>query len=411
MEAGVSTAAPDMPTNTQVAPANPEPDPAMSALDEAEPEAATNSSPKKKPWMLVIGVLAAIGIIVGIAVTVISSNRAQAYEEAQAYYHEGKYAEAKEVFDELGDYEDSAAWSQKAELWLQAQAEESSAGDDPTAWERAASRYLSINEPQAATAAEDCLDAASYYTAKGLMAEGNWEEARDLFSDLEDKGYQDAGSLKMECSYNIAKGLMAEGNWEEARDLFSDLEDKGYQDAGSLKMECSAHITFEEAEALYAEGYYYDAYVKYSSISSASYEGLPDMHEKAQACIQSFPEAGVVYRNGDYPDQNCELSIDNSANTNAYYKLYMGDTLIATVFIPEGGYTTFSLPAGTYRMTKGYGSTWFGTTDMFGDEGVYWACTFGTSEEVTLEAWSGYEISSGGDGTPISNHSSNRKSI
>ena len=372
MEAGVSTAAPDMPTNTQVAPANPEPDPAMSALDEAEPEAATNSSPKKKPWMLVIGVLAAIGIIVGIAVTVISSNRAQAYEEAQAYYHEGKYAEAKEVFDELGDYEDSAAWSQKAELWLQAQAEESSAGDDPTAWERAASRYLSINEPQAATAAEDCLDAASYYTAKGLMAEGNWEEARDLFSDL---------------------------------------EDKGYQDAGSLKMECSAHITFEEAEALYAEGYYYDAYVKYSSISSASYEGLPDMHEKAQACIQSFPEAGVVYRNGDYPDQNCELSIDNSANTNAYYKLYMGDTLIATVFIPEGGYTTFSLPAGTYRMTKGYGSTWFGTTDMFGDEGVYWACTFGTSEEVTLEAWSGYEISSGGDGTPISNHSSNRKSI
>lgn len=339
-----------------------------------EPEAmpAAPSPKKAKPWMKAVGVLAAIGIIAGIVFAVIAAKRAEAYEQAMSYYDAGQYAEAAETFGELGDYEDSQAWHEKATLWLQAQTAEAGAGENPAAWENAAAIYMSIGDDEAADAASDCLDASSYYTAKGLMAEGKWADAAELLSDL---------------------------------------EDKGYQDAGSLRTECSVHITYEEAEALYAEGRYYDAYVAYNSISEASYEGLPDMGEKAQSCIQSFPEAGVVYRNGDYPDQNCELSIDNSGRPNAYYKLYMGDTLILTVFIPEGGYETFMLPAGTYRMNKGYGTMWFGTEDMFGDEGSYWRCNFGSSEEFTLEAWSGYEISTGEGGTPISTDSSDRGSI
>lgn len=385
-----ATSEPVGPADTQAAPAPAEPtagqavpEPVDPTIIQAVPEPAeippepeampAAPAPKKaKPWMKAVGVLAAIGIVAGIVFAIIAAKRAEAYEQAMAYYDAGQYAEAAEVFGELGDYEDSQAWHEKATLWLQAQAAEAGAGEDPAAWENAAAVYMSIGDDEAADAASDCLDASSYYTAKGLMAEGKWADAVELLSDL---------------------------------------EDKGYKDADSLRKECSVHITYEEAEALYAEGSYYDAYVKYNSISEASYEGLPDMGEKAQACVQSFPEAGVVYRNGDYPDQNCELSIDNSGNMNAYYKLYMGDTLILTVFIPEGGYTTFMLPAGTYRMNKGYGTMWFGTEDMFGDEGYYWKCMFGGSEEFTLEAWSGYEISSSGDGTPISTDSSDRGSI
>lgn len=366
------------PTAAQAAPEPVDPTAVQAAPEPAEvppaPEAVPAApAPKKaKPWMLAIGILAAIGIIAGIAFAIFESKRAEAYEQAMAYYNAGQYTEAAEAFEELGDYEDSETWHEKATLWLRAQAAEARAGEDPAAWESAASIYRSIGDSRATTAATNCLDAASYYTAKGLMAEEKWTEAGELLSDL---------------------------------------ADKGYQDAGDLRTECAVHVTYEEAEALYAEGRYYDAYVTYNSISEASYEDLPDMGEKAQSCIQSFPETGVVYRNGDYPDQNCELSIDNSGHSNAYYKLYMGDTLILTVFIPEDGYATFMLPAGTYRMNKGYGTMWFGTDDMFGDEGSYWRCNFGGSEEFTLEAWSGYEITSGGGGTPISTDSSDRGSI
>ncbi|MBE6478972.1 MAG: zinc ribbon domain-containing protein [Olsenella sp.] len=355
-------------------PAAPEsvPSPVPHEAASIPPDATTAAKPRRlSPVAIVLGVIVTLALAGAATYHVTSTKRAEAYAQALEYYAGGAYQQAADAFTELGDYEDAASMAESARLWLAAQAEEAKAGEDPAAWDAAAQAYERINEEAAKSAAENCRSNAVYYTAVGLMELGSWNEAGEALAPL---------------------------------------ASSSFKDAADLQLECDAHVTCDQAEALLSEGSYYDAYKLFSSLVGRSYEGLPDFDERAAACVQDFPSSGTVYSNPDYPSTAVPLTIKND-DSNTFYKIYDGDTLVRSVFISPNDSTTVNLPAGTYRMNEAHGDEWFGTDDMFGDDGSYFRCDFGGSETFELESGYSYEISPDVDGTSINNSSTDRESF
>lgn len=363
----------------QVEPAQFEPVPVVDmGVPVGQPPIAPSEPPKKKKsklWMAIVGILAVLAVAGGVAYHVAETKRAealaQAYAQAQELYAGGSYQAAVEAFTELEDYEDSAAMAERANLWLAAQAAEEKAGEDPAAWDAAAQAYDLIHEGAAQEAAQNCRDNSAYFTAADLMAAGSWSEASEAFAPL---------------------------------------AESSFKDAADLQLECDTHVTADKAEALLAEGSNYEAYKLFLTLVGRSYEGLPDFGERAAACVVDFPSTGVVYSNPDYSSTAVPLTI-KEGGSYVYYKIYSGDDLVRTVFISPNSSATVNLPAGTYRMNEAHGELWFGEDDMFGDDGVYYRCSFGGSETFELRSGYSYEISSSGEGTGIGTSATDRESF
>ncbi|MBR1828084.1 MAG: hypothetical protein IJ781_01045 [Atopobiaceae bacterium] len=368
---------------------------------------------KIKPWMIAAAVAAALGLGFAGYQAKLSGD----YNKAVELYEQGDYAGAADAFGSLGNYKDAATQYDLASKWADAESKKAAASTDPAKWTEAAKAYELIGDDEAAKQAQFCKDASTYYTASRRIADKPedrkaLEEAIGLFQSA--NGVFDSDEMVLDCQDSLAildvKDLMGQKKWADALAKLDSLSDSTFNNASTLRLECEAWTEYEAAEALFNSGKYYDAYVKFNSIVNPGYDGFPNLEERAKACIQSFP-SGVVYRNDSYSSDDCQLSIDNSGYDNCYYKLYQGDTLVMSICIPENGKETFMLPSGTYHMNKGYGETWFGTEDMFGDEGRYWKCSFGGSETFTLDYGWAYEISTSGEGTGISTSSTDRGSM
>ncbi|GEM_PF-1719226 len=382
---------------------------------EQKPTVEHPTKAKKKSVLPVILVVLAAACIIGF---VIFNNMKKKYEQASAAYAQGDYPTAAELYSSLGGYKDAKTMHANALLWIDAQGLRDSAGKDPKQWTQAAEAFDLIDEEAAADEAELCRNKSTYYTAFNIMADDPTDaavinKALDLFRQC--GGILDADEQIRNCehaiSYSEAMDLFNAHHWAEAYEIFSDLSQYDYKDADDLETESYTRSIYEQAEAALAEGHNYEAYKLFDKIDDMSYDDLPDIREKRDACILAAPASGVVYRNSAYSNNAVQLTINNNGYKNSYVKLYIGDNLVMTVFIREDATATFWLPAGTYRMNKAYGDDWFGTEDMFGDEGRYWKCSFGGSETFTLEAGYGYEISSGGQGTSISNSEADRDSF
>lgn len=329
---------------------------------------APEATPKPKggaPWKAIVGAVVALALIGGGVYVTNERKKAEAYETATQSYAAGRYQEAAEAFGALGEYEDSQSLAQSALLGVAAQEKEAAAGEDPASWEAAAEAWDQLGGNYPSSRAQSCRNHATYFT-----------------------GIQ----------------LMADNSWGEAIETLEPLAESGFDDVPDLLLECETHLTSDEAESLLAQGRYYDAYVAFSELIGRSYEGLPDFSERAQACIQDFPGNGVVYSNPDYSSTAVPLSIQNG-DSYTFYKIYLGDDLVRTVFINPDSSANVSLPSGTYRMNEAHGDLWFGEDDMFGREGSYYRCLFGGEETFELEYGYGYEISAGNGGTSIGNDS------
>ena len=347
--------------------------PSPDAPDGSTPAEPAAEKPKKKikPWMFIVGGVVLVGIIVAVVFAVMSANRAQDYENANELYDQGKYAEAAEIYGRLGDYEDSQDKLGRANRWVEAEAAESAAGEDPAAWMKAAEAYEKLGT-EASDKVTDCENTANYYTGVQLMAKGDWAGADAAF---------------------------------DAITVY------GFKDADSLANECDAHAKYEQADKLYKDGKYYEAYSLFNVIGENDYEGISDAPDRAKACIQPAPEAGTVARGDAFTGEDVELTIKNSVDENVYYKLYIDGNFVVSCFVPASGEATITLPSGTYSMNKAYGSDWFGPEDMFGDAGEYYQCNFDGSTTVDLEPNGIYEISAGGSGAGIGSTSTDRGSF
>ena len=356
---------------------------ATAAATPEAPEGAAPATPetpaaapkrKVKPWIW--AVVAAV-VVIGIGIGAFMYNQSSTYDKAAEAYAAGDYSQAAEEFQKLGNYKDSAAMYDKSSRWVEAQQAESAAekGNTVKSWRTAAEAYEAIGDDAAKQKIAWCYEHVDYWTAMDMIEEKPTD--RDT----------------------VTKALA----------LFEKCNDIDY--ISDRIAYCEDVLDYYEAGDLYAQGHYYDAYEIYDQIGINAAAKLGDVEAKRDSCIQSSPGNGVVYRNDSYSSDACELTIVNSGNPNAYYKLYIGSDLVMTVFINADESATFTLPAGVYNMNKAYGDMWFGPDDMFGDDGNYFVCSFGGNTSVELEANNAYEISTGGEGTGIGTRSVDRNSI
>lgn len=320
----------------------------------------------------------------------------ETYQKAEEALEDSDYAGAQELYDTCGDFADSKEKSEICSLLIDFSA--------------AVDHYVNGEYNDAETALEN-LESTYQDTA----------EATEKYPvPWEDPFTKTAGTVDLETvkSRTLAETalLTAEKQFKDGK--YSDAAEKLQEIDASLLTEESASgrskleqslkdvEKYKKAEEYFNAGQFYEAYKAFLDCGDYS-----DAAKRAESCIQPYPATGVVYANDAYGDRSSELTINNSGYKNAYYKLYFGSDLVMTIFIPENGSATFALPSGTYRMTKGYGDTWFGTIDMFGDDGRYWVCSFGGSETAAIDPGYAYEISTGGEGTGIGTSESDRGSI
>ena len=131
-------------------------------------------------------------------------------------------------------------------------------------------------------------DLRDYSKAKGLMEDGKYSEAIELFTKLGD--YEDSHDLIPECQYLDAQQLLNNKKYDEAIDAFITLGD--YKDSKDQILKCK----YEKAVDLYNSGSYDEA--------SAILSGLRADYPEADAFITQcdYARAVELYGSGDYEE-------------------------------------------------------------------------------------------------------------
>ena len=380
-----------------------------------ENETAPARKKSKAPWIIaiVVALLAAAAAI--LIPRLMEQRRLERYDQASEFLSQKNYEQAREVFLALGDYKDASdrvVYAEKGIAYTAAK-EAMDKGD----YETAAAGFEKLTGFEDAEAlSKECRSAAAYAEGKALFESGSFADALEAFTRA--NGYKDAEDMAEETrraiAYESGKALFDEGSYAEA---VEELEQAGdYKDshtlilecrvlmtgqeiadamesgdyAGALELldskygsavddhdalvkECNNRIKYAEAEELLKKGLNYSAYKAFNALGS-----FEDARDRAAGCILPTPSTGETYHNPAYKASGCTLKIvpNTASGTNTYFKVYKvegeKEILVSCVFIRGGATATIKLPAGTYVLkTSSSTGSWYGPTDMFGDDGYY----------------------------------------
>lgn len=123
-----------------------------------------------------------------------------------------------------------------------------------------------------------CNESKRYEEAAGLMEEGSYTEAAEIFEELDD--YEDSAALAQQCrvnaDYNEAQELMSSGDYKNAKSAFEALGD--FKDSPDKVEYCGKMIVYVEGTKLMKSGKYTGAYEKLLSLGD--FEDAPELAEK-----------------------------------------------------------------------------------------------------------------------------------
>ena len=252
-------------------------------------------------------VIALIVILIGIQAsrTIPEIMTASDYRNAMTFFDDGRYDEARTAFLSLGEYADSKYYVLQCQYYL------------------------------------------AYQSAERLFIQGNYKDARELFSQLGSTDFLDTWERVNECTYRIAQETLISGDREEAYNLFRALED--YRDSA----------------------------------------------QQMEACLLPYPDSGVLYQNALYQSTSVVLDFHTSPDVSPLYtKIYAEDTFVAALFLFGEEPIRITLPAGSYTIKAAQGTLWFGEEQLFGSEGDYYLMLFNDSDSVLLNDNTSYAITS-----------------
>jgi tetratricopeptide (TPR) repeat protein len=241
--------------------------------------------------------------------------------------------------------------------------------------------------------ATKCQNSIDYDKAVAFKKSGDLEGAAEIFTAL--GSFKDSVDLAKECKcsgdYDQAVQLMAKGDYAAAAKLLEYPSSVNYKDAKKLLLECTSSDTYDEAVVAFNAGKFYTAYELFNSIV-----GYKDAEDYADSCVQSKPSNTELYHNSSYSGTQNILNIKASYSGSTYLKLYSGSALVSTVFFNGKTTVTINVPNGTYKIKAALGDTWFGTEEMFGDEGTYTVLTFNGGADTVALTDGEYDLTLGG---------------
>lgn len=338
------------------------------------PEKPARKKPGKLLWIL-LGAVVVCGILAAILVPRFSEQRRIGqYNQGAAYLEQGDYAQAREIFLALGEYEDAPVLALYAEKGVEyiATKEVMAQGDFGAAIDRfEALRGFKDSE----ALAEECRHALTYEKGKALFEAGEYEDAVEALEEA--AGYSNSPALLEECRFFLLRqeieDAMEQLDFEHALSLLESDAAGRMEDREDRIEECRKGLRYSEAEEALTDGLNFTAFEIFRELGS-----YRDAQSRAEACVVPKPATGEIYRNRSYSASGCSLKIDPNTSDGSctYFKIYAvsgsEEILVSCVFIRSGATATVKLPAGTYVLkTANSTGDWFGEQEMFGSNGVY----------------------------------------
>ena len=362
-------------------------------------------APKKKPVLKKTGLL--VGIVLGaVAVCVILTSvllpriseqrRIGRYNQGAEYLEQGEYAQAREVFLSLGEYEDApvlAVYAEKGVAYTAAK-EAMAQGELESAID-SFGRLSGFKDSEELLG--ECRRALQYEKGKALFETEDYEAAAEALEAAE--GYGDSETLLEKCRFFLMRqeilDAMDGGDYARALSLLESDEGESMENREELIDECQKGVKYAEAEEALANGLNYTAYKIFQELGS-----YRDAKSRAEACVLPKPSTGETYHNTAYGTSGCSLKINPNSNDGSctYFKIYAvsgsDEILVSCVFINSGATATVRLPAGTYILKTATGKgNWYGEKQIFGDDGVYLRLlSDDTSDRFTLERFGEYVL-------------------
>lgn len=184
------------------------------------------------------------------------SNQAY-YERAQLYLGSGDYWMASALFEQLGEYEDSAEYAlYSAGLAALSDGDASLARANLSEVDpfKSSPRYLRYLDAMALEADDDLEGALALYAGLGSFYHSE-EDAARLRAEIPER------------KISYARSLMSAGHYDQALDVLDALD--GYGDSAALMAECNQAMTqraYDQAQQLYRNGAYSDALAAFEAL-------------------------------------------------------------------------------------------------------------------------------------------------
>jgi hypothetical protein len=179
------------------------------------------------------------------------------YYKAHADYRRGDYKAAWDAFADFGQYANSSEMAKESAYQYANWLEKSEGSIEGLA--EARSIYQELGDFRDAADKAD-LRYWDYERAANLMRQGSYSAAKGMFAAMED--YKDSASMVSQCDYLFARDVMNSGDYDEAKALFAELGN--YSDSASMISECD----YIQAGGLFNEGAYSQAKAIYDSIAN-----------------------------------------------------------------------------------------------------------------------------------------------
>lgn len=205
------------------------------AKEKAEQEARRNAeraakeakNNKTKRIISIVLPAFAVSIVIAVLLFIVilpAAKKSKAYNNAVTSVESRDYDTAISIFEDLGDYKDSAEQFINT-LYLKALYLE-----ENESFEEAASQFETIIDYlDSKEHFEYCNNKSEYEAARELMEAGNYKEALDEFSSLGD--FEDSKDQLKEAQYQYAIWLQEKDDWNIASEQFNILSKSGYKDS------------------------------------------------------------------------------------------------------------------------------------------------------------------------------------
>ena len=227
-----------------------------------EAEEDSENTEKRAKMIKLFAVLIPIVIILTVLLATLPSyyGRISDYENAKELLENGKYDQAQEAFEKLGDYEDSRELAEKEIPYRRAEYIMNCAQSGDT------DGLVMLGMKRSELGENETVSTALYGKAAEMFtALGDYKESAEKAAEAE-KAIEDYYDSVLLDSYNEAVALFNENSFCEARDAFAALGD--YKDSATMVKEC----IYKKAELLLALTDKYSMEGIYCSLSTVTGE-------------------------------------------------------------------------------------------------------------------------------------------
>ena len=138
---------------------------------------------------------------------------------------------------------------------------------------------------------------------------------------------------------------------------------------------------YRQAEQHLEEGYYYTAREEFLQSQWGDWE------ERAAECILPWPENGEIWQNdpGLEKDVQLVLEVKQDEDSASFFRVFRDGLAVSELFVGGSGKIRLELAAGFYEIWMGKGTQWFGSAELFGNNGYYQTMTVDDTGSRVIE--------------------------